>query len=295
MLQAISRNKTKLYKRYLLRHRRSGTWGERVPAEDEIVSTILGPLEFMPPEDSWVIWRQLAKLEKLAPPLICRSSFWPSRLCKGGRRIEPDALVELTWKDGTRELILFEFKWASPLSGERQLQDQWNEFLTEDERQRARHVFIGLDKGPALEARSNGDVWKDSLGNDRLSVWTWKNFHDMLSLSIKAGRTQASNPIKVWVEYVRDFLNRVGVREFGGFGHLAIKMPSIGGVRRAYSFRSHPFRGFAGMQQLQVACLHTARPLFGEGFTISRSRTNHSSEAEDCKLFAFSSSFEKGK
>ena len=258
MLQAIHKNKSSLYKRYLLRGRRRGQEG-RVTAEDEIVSTIMGPLEFMSVEDCWTILRQFARLDISERPSGCEIQFWPSRSALGTSRIEPDMLVTFQWPGARVQHVLFEFKWASPLSGDHQLQNQWIKFLTAEERHNACHVFIGLDAYLAEEAKYRHDVWKDCGHENRLIASSWKEF--VGQLKDLRGRVDASKQVRIWTVYVKDLLCRLGVREFGGFTHLAIDIPGLTeDATVLYSFSK--FHGFEhlGVQGIPGFC-HD-RPLF---------------------------------
>lgn len=137
MLHAINHKKTDHRRRYL-GHRDESV--KRFNAEDEITSTVFGPLDFMEARQVCRFWRAVfihigqGAVVRNTPPVRSSVRLWPRRPIPGniGRPREPDAHVGLSWEDGARLDILLEIKWRQPLfreNVERQLRQQWLEYL----------------------------------------------------------------------------------------------------------------------------------------------------------------------
>ncbi|MBS3185100.1 MULTISPECIES: hypothetical protein [unclassified Pseudomonas] len=209
MLHAFRRNKSQLYKRYL-GHREEGE--KRVCEEDEITALIAGPLDFLPPEASGAFWRALLEGEigeDLPLPTgevsFLRMDFWPKRA------VEPDLLVEMGWSTGERRIIVVEFKWRAPL-GTDQLHRQWNEYLTDAEREVAYHLFIGPELSVGLNALAQKDIW-----NGRLILRSWLNVLQILNkLDCKT-----YPGLSKWRTQVTIFLGQLDIKRFQGFQQLS--------------------------------------------------------------------------
>ncbi|HDS1738272.1 hypothetical protein NPS49_05845 [Pseudomonas putida] len=209
MLHAFRRNKSHLYKRYL-GHREEGE--KRVCEEDEITALIAGPLDFLPPEASGAFWRALLESdvdENLPLPTgavsFLRMDFWPQR------SVEPDLLVEMGWSNGERRIIVVEFKWRAPL-GTDQLHRQWDEFLTDAEREVAYHLFIGPELSVGLNALGQTDIW-----NGRLILRSWLNVLQILNKLDCSSYTGLSK----WRSQVTSFLGQLDIKRFQGFQQLS--------------------------------------------------------------------------
>lgn len=209
MLHAFSHKKSKLYQRYL--GHRDETSEKRVAEEDEITSLIMGPLALFPPSVIAAFWLGLVRLrnpEHVFPtgaPTSGEMHFWPRR-----GRIEPDLRVDLAWGSDTRTLLV-EFKWRAPLSGEGQLHDQWRSYLSEEERAKGIHLFVGLDTSEGINALSRGDIWKG-----RLLMRSWFDVLTTLSTLHDA----AGLELRRWGEQVKHTLALLAVRPFEGFQTL---------------------------------------------------------------------------
>lgn len=227
MLHAIEKNKTKQYERY---------WGVRdmhdrgnITAEDEITSTLFGPLEFMTPSDVWCIANKL--LGDKAPskgslPSKFELHFW--RKLESG--IEPDAELVFDWEDGIQRIaILFEMKWNAPLSGDGQLHNQWSDFnkLHGDN---AYHLFIAKESAvKAVRGKLENQEWQNPWG-DKLICHTWNEMRAILAGMVD----EDSRVLNKWAELVDNFIRRAtGTRPFGGFGISAGDAPDSFGC---YSF-----------------------------------------------------------
>jgi hypothetical protein len=174
-------------------------------------------------------------------PILAHLSFWPSRSGKGGR-VEPDLQVDLEWSSGQKCLLLVELKWRASLSGDNQLHRQWQEYLEEEERQQAFHLFIAPETSEALKARDSeqGDVWQG-----RLLAISW---FDILSLLHNMMRKSDANflALRPWMREVIDLLDKLGIRPFKGFNGL--RNLSEPPVNQSVLFWS----GFTGFEYLPI-------------------------------------------
>lgn len=219
MLHAFSNKKSRLYRRYL--GHRDDVTERRVAEEDEITSLIMGPLAFLSPAAIGAFWAGLVRLRNpehefpIGSPTQAQMYFWPRR-----GKIEPDLRINLAWGGETR-VILVEFKWRAPLSGENQLHEQWRTYLTSEERESALHVFIGLETSAGAQAMIREDIW-----NGRLVTRSW---FDVLS-TLPTLKTGAALELHRWGEQVKKCLNLLAVRPFNGFGSLAPRqIPTVSG------------------------------------------------------------------
>lgn len=210
MLHAFSHNKSRLYRRYL--GHRDDVTEKRVAEEDEMTSTLIGPLAFLSPAAIAAFWCAVVHLrnpEHAFPPGApshAQMQFWPRN-----RRVEPDLRVDLTWGDDTR-IVLVEFKWRAPLSSKDQLQDQWTVYLEPEERSRALHLFIGLDTSAGLNALNRRDEWHGKL--------LMRSWFDMLT-AVTQIKTGPGLELRRWSEQVQKTLKLLSVQPFEGFGSLA--------------------------------------------------------------------------
>lgn len=210
MLQAFSRRKSRLYERYQ-GHREPGE--RKVSEEDEITALIMGPLEYLAAEAQALVWRTILESNQSDAPLPfpgtlvkdVQMHFWPRFT------VEPDLLVELEWVCGTRRIILIEFKWNAPLSGQDQLHRQWNEFLSDEQRKHAIHLFIAPETSSAINAISDSDIWCG-----RLIRRSWPN---IISSSLDL-RFSPHRGVSVWSVHVIHFLKLLRLDGFQGFNHL---------------------------------------------------------------------------
>ncbi|MDR1910752.1 MAG: hypothetical protein LBQ52_00180 [Helicobacteraceae bacterium] len=199
MLHAVEHNKTKMHRRYL---------GERdenekmVKGEDEIVSTIFGALDFLPPQDIFKFWQE-ALSNKLPCDLADKNAaiaFWQKN-----NGIEPDIVVTIgEWT------LLIECKWSSGLSGEDQLSRQWLEFLNQEERKNAFHILI------AHEAQKIVETQEKTVWGDRLIALSWR---DIKSVFYKLSGDKT--PLERWAKLSDRFLKDIGVYHFTGFSQFS--------------------------------------------------------------------------
>ncbi len=208
MLRAVLHKKTTRHRRYL-GHREEGD--HRVAEEDEITSTFFDGLALLDARDALRFWGQLldhAQRSSFLPegePLDLDWRFWPKRW-SGGVSIEPDMHLEFCWPSGERRSFLVELKWQSKI-GEQQLQNQWINYLTSQERLDSVHIFIGRDVAPALAAKAEKDVW----GSDQLVLRPWIEIRSALNLI-----EHPSGPLRRWIALADHFLERLQVSFFCG-------------------------------------------------------------------------------
>lgn len=212
MLHATAQNKSPLFRRYLpLRDR-----GERVQAEDEITSTVFGPLAFL---DAGACFRACSLLLQrvvrapglpIGAPATANVQLWPS-----GAAVEPDLLVSFSWPDGRRLRLLVELKWRAGLSGEDQLHRQWAALGRGAEAEDVWHLLIahGAPRTVARILAQDRKHWNRE-GIQRLAGLDWQQVRDVLA----ACKTEVAQ-LAEWGRLANTFLEMVGVRRFDGFQH----------------------------------------------------------------------------
>lgn len=232
MLHAICHRKSGLYKRYL-GHREPGE--KRVCEEDEITALIMGPLDYLPAEASGIFWRALVEHGGIdlpapfptGPVSRAQMHFWPRR------GIEPDLFVELHWPTAERRLLLVEFKWNAPLSGDDQLHRQWREFLISSEQKDAYHIFIAPEISAGLSALGEQDIW-----NGRLILRSWITILDILR---HLDRSRIAG-LEKWKSQIIAFLGQLGINRFQGFRDLS---PPLAPTKSPVFWS--PLNGFSGV------------------------------------------------
>ena len=208
MLRAVLHKKTTRHRRYL-GHREEGD--HRVAEEDEITSTFFDGLALLDARDSLRFWSQLldhAQRSSFLPegePVDVDWRFWPKRWSDGAS-IEPDMHLEFRWPGGARRSFLVELKWQSKI-GEQQLQKQWTNYLTDQERTDSLHIFIGKDVAPALAAKAELDVW----GSNQLVLRPWIEIRSAMNLI-----GHQSGPLRRWIALADQFLEKLQVSFFCG-------------------------------------------------------------------------------
>ena len=206
MLHAIYHNKGSLWRRYIgHRDERDGN----VYAEDEITSAFLGTQNFLGVNDVWRIWEVIIGKDlypsniKFSPERF-EIKLWP-RI-----QIEPDALITFFWPNNVKILLLIEFKWNAKLSSPNQLEKQWKEFLTKDERENAWHLFISKDISAAVPYI---DKW-------RIIPITWLQVKSALKKVSPKKETMSNGNLVKYCNLMVKFMDKIQIRTFGGFNHL---------------------------------------------------------------------------
>jgi hypothetical protein len=135
-------------------------------------------------------------------------------------------MIEFSWEDKNVKplVLLIELKWKAPLSGEDQLQRQWQEFLSEQERKNALHLFIAPETSAGAAARDDR-VWQG-----RLVLLPWMEIKTTLKKLMTEGSSLAR-----WAGLVNEFLEKIGIQGFNGFSRLALSQESQDSLSRHVS------------------------------------------------------------
>lgn len=191
MLHAIENKKSRLpFTRYVSASERQG---ERRTQEDEITSTIFGPLDFFSEETVRSLIGKLFGFS-LSSGSKLSLAFWPRY-----NHVEPDLVFTEQHSDGSRDAYVVEIKWNAPL-GEEQVERQVQAIEAEDHLRLAGHLVL---------SRYAIDVAKPSRN------LTWMDFKDhCLELSEENGIDPVA---KKWAKMVCVFLEACEVRHFKGF------------------------------------------------------------------------------
>ncbi|WP_308388527.1 hypothetical protein [Acidithiobacillus sp. AMEEHan] len=210
MLHAIENKKSRLpFERYVSAAERTG---ERRTQEDEITSTIFGPLDFFSEETVRSIIGEIFGFFFKSSDSKLSLSFWPRY-----NNVEPDLVFTEEHSDGSGDAYVIEIKWNAPL-GDEQVERQIQAIEAEDHLRLAGHIVL---------SRYAIDVAKPSRN------LTWMDFKDRcLELSEK----NAIDPIaKKWAKLVGAFLEACDVCHFNGFD--TIMSFAMDGIRdREYLF-----------------------------------------------------------
>lgn len=251
MLHAVVGKKTRIHRRYIgLKDFQE----LKVPAEDEITATVLGPLDFMEAGQAFKFWEALlASLGKdgffpAGDPCEIRMKMWSrTRSLKDGSWVEPDLVVELIWDERQVRTLLVELKWRSGLSGSHQLQRQWLHCLhNEEERARSLHLFIAPDISGGIQAllaeAGNQEYWACPEGS-RLLLVPWVHVRGILAMLSKH-RTGLGR----WAKLSDRFLEQVNIVSFKGFSHLCGKDRGVSEPLSSPIFWvGHDFSGWRGL------------------------------------------------
>lgn len=239
MLHAIEKNKSKLYERY---------WGLQdssvrgnITAEDEITSTVFGPLEFMAPSEVWCIVRKILGVnilpEKPPTKLEFKLEFWKRLNREGGSDIEPDAELVFYRDDHKPIAILFELKWNASeghKEGVYQLDEQWKAFDRRhncdayDRRHKCEAYHLFIAKEPAVKTVVNAlNKGRKNNWGGKLICLSWDDVRGRLEKVV----AEDGRAVYRWACLANNFLQlATATRPFGGFGM------STDEVREGYSF-----------------------------------------------------------
>lgn len=261
MLHAIDKGKTRFYERYL--GKRDGR-EHKVYEEDEITSTVFGPLEFLPASEICRFWRRVLQYVGHAEflpndaPSDVQITLWPRRNAEiDGNFIEPDGVVSVEFADGRKRLLLIELKWRAGLSGDGQLHRQWEQFLNEEERSQSLHLFIAPEISAGAQALNNLEVGGDVWGSSRLVLLPWLQlravFGELALEKTKLGR---------WAQLVDQFLNRIGIRRFGGFCNLAPPLNASTEFADCIFWMTQKYSGLAVCGPLPALSRQATHPIF---------------------------------
>ena len=194
MLHAARKNKTRLPAQRYAAWSASGE--ARRTQEDEITSTIFGPLDFMPQETVNCIINAIFQDSCCTDDDEISMELWP-RI----DRIEPDILFTKKSTDGSVMYFVIEVKWNAPL-GETQVVDQIKAVRKERNPKNIKHMVLSRFSLPVGTLSEN---------------CTWMDFKERLQAGKKTYPRDDSIYGK-WCELTTDFLEACNVRHFRGFG-----------------------------------------------------------------------------
>lgn len=183
--------------------------------EDEILSSVFGPLRYFQSEQQIIVIETiLAQSFYESPAKVtankkidkCEIEFWPNIASKG--RIEPDIRVLIRHVDKSETLLLIEAKWNAP-QHEGQLHDQWVA-ATKQENKSREVLHIYLTRKP--HDFNDMKIKEDSAHKDCLVSLTWSRLANILR-SLNYGTDAA---LINYVFDVQDFLTKEGHAPFCG-------------------------------------------------------------------------------
>jgi hypothetical protein len=208
--------------------------------EDEVTSTVFGPLQFMSPQDAWdaVVSAGLIKKDNnlsVAPVRDHAISFWqfyknPDPNKGDWQRKEPDAVFRLDFGDSGKLWLVLEVKWTAKQSSHdrngngAQLAHQWmaTKKAAKDEGAHVRQAYLTLHQSEAISGISEDkqpvvsgfefDQWRKEAKPVPI---TWLDVRKNLSAI-----EQKQTPIGRWAKEVCNFLGIRGVRSFHGFADV---------------------------------------------------------------------------
>ncbi|MHB8762645.1 MAG: hypothetical protein ACYC6J_09760 [Coriobacteriia bacterium] len=209
--------------------------------EDEITSTVFGPLRYFPAQEIFSIFRDLLDLPEGAgsePVEEVVFDFWPNLATDGGR-VEPDLLIQFVGPKGPGLSVLVEVKWDTGRSSACQLVAQWRQLLASPSQKGGRQVHVYLVKhrarGAAERHRSMAIARRGceecdtprtctparrkrigsghSTKTDWLKLVTWGDVRLLLRRLAKNDSPMLSN----WAGSCDAFLSRVGITTLEGF------------------------------------------------------------------------------
>lgn len=186
--------------------------------EDELVSAVLGPLQYFPLTTR--VNSTLAVLQDTFGDDVknvtshgdqvtqCNIQLWPNIVIRG--RCEPDAVVQLSSSVGVRLILVIEAKWNA-VQGDNQLSTQWDAATAQYRQEELRHIFLTKEPHSTFEMLGHN---ADAEHQKRLKSLTWARLG--VCLLRAARRPDASKEFIRWVETVRAFLGRIGQSPFEG-------------------------------------------------------------------------------
>jgi hypothetical protein len=235
MLDAAAKNKLRLNKEVLI--------------EDEITSTIFGPIAYMKLDEAWKIIKSIAVhaniLESNTPsaiPNYFKINFWPNHQ-KNHQNVQPDIACRFQFDDKTACNILIEIKWRAGLYPPCELVRQWLTRPVPHERWLHIHIVphvtqgkkdiddsINILKGDCKKEcgecsddspkynqpehpQKEATAWKDCLG-----FIAWNNIQDIAQKYSESNKSTKN--LSRWGEGVHKFLEKHGYIAFIGFKWL---------------------------------------------------------------------------
>lgn len=230
--------------------------------EDALTSAFFGTLRYLPARvvvdlfistlDSKPSAIQDALEELRLDEVSVEMNFWPNLANSG--RVEPDLLITLLHPHGSRIDLLIECKWKSGASSDFQLLDQW-QALRPDVRLNAYHVYLvrdlqlgHMDRNTNLTKASKMDDTLGQVWDERLFVVSWFDIlKALLNLPINGLEAYPAQVVMQWKKDMAAMFERIGIRKFGGFKHLAGCIDASEGV-----VFWNPFRGFHQLVEFNI-------------------------------------------
>jgi len=213
--------------------------------EDEITSTIFGPLRYFSATEVWDLFENLIRpnLEKKdfwpssKENLNMKFNFWPKIWKYEDKEKEPDIIIRFQNGNDLLLNLVVEVKWGK---GSRQssiqnstdvpsqLAEQWRR-ISVKERKHTLHIYLVWDKEKMTQEFDTMFDPKKGL-NFREFKFSKKDWHDRL-LCITWGevtytiQSMKNIPYKSlfqgWLEEVTEFLDKFGFSKFSGFKDIA--------------------------------------------------------------------------
>lgn len=197
MLHAICSNKSQLpAHRYVAS---ANAQDARRTQEDEITSTVFGPLDFMPGADLVKVIGVLFEGNLSPRSTNISIKFWPSY-----NKVEPDVVFLEYLDNGAKNAYVVEVKWNAPL-GEEQVERQIDAVMMIEGIHSISHIVLSRH---ALDV----DAPSRNL--------TWMDFKDRIIDFKKSASTDRA--ITKWVDLVDCFLDRCNIRHFRGFSDIMV-------------------------------------------------------------------------
>lgn len=208
--------------------------------EDEVTSSVLGPLVFLQAEDVQLIWQallpDLAVLRGNGVADHCEVRLWDRRKIKGQPgTVEPDVRFDFCWHTEWGEkkhMVLLEVKWRAAVGHIEQMHRQWQEYLTAHERDHCTHVLL-------TQSTRSLDVLRSYTDNHGTAVWMgWSWFR--LAIARLAEQLQSdgkgNTPLCKWARLVDVFLGEVGIHRFTGLASVCKAFAKVGLPERGWVF-----------------------------------------------------------
>lgn len=168
--------------------------------EDEILSSVLGPLLYLSPQDQLSVVRNLLlafdiEVDSADCFTQCEIDFWPNLMDQG--RCEPDVVIKLRDEGAIRCVLIIEAKWNSPQS-EKQLTIQWNSAKLRYDSAEVYHFY--LTKNAHDVSSMLGDEFDIEHANHLKSV-TWSRLCGVIAT------LEVPRHFHTWKTHVRTFLS----------------------------------------------------------------------------------------
>ncbi|MBU2772506.1 hypothetical protein HMI48_00830 [Acidithiobacillus ferrooxidans] len=197
MLHAIHHHKSRLpAQRYVAS---ANARGPRRTQEDEITSTVFGPLDFMQAATQGKIIAALFGREPLPETNSISIEFWP---CYGN--VEPDVVFFEHLKNGDKNAYIIEVKWNAPLGADQ----------------------VGRQIADAQSIEGIRDTSHIVLSRHVLEVdtpsknVTWMDFKDRI-IALKQTFSK-DHALDKWANLTVSFLEECNIQHFRGFGMVPV-------------------------------------------------------------------------